>query len=312
MMSCLRLWLLPLCLTFFAAATSCAAQWAVVIVSSERSAAYQEAADALVSELERSGVSRKEVLQLTPAELGASGALAPRLFVSLGTEAASVLARAETKAPVLAALLPRMSFERVLRESGRRASPAQFSALYLNQPLPRQFDLIRLALPKVRRVGVLLGAESQEQEGALEEAAQSRGLKLVGVHVKPQEPVFLGLKNILDEADLLLALPDPQIYNASNIQNILLTSFRTRVPMLAFSPAYVRAGALLAVHSTPDQIGHQAGLMARAVLQGRPLGLPQYPQDFNVSVNEHVARSLGLSLDAQGLTERLKRQEKGP
>lgn len=310
MISFLRRCLLPLCLSFFAAAASCAAEWAVVIVSSEQSPAYQEAADALVGELERSGVARREVLQLTPAELGQSGPLTPKLFVSLGVEAASVLARTETKLPILCALLPRASFERVLRESGRRSS-AQFSALYLNQPVARQLDLARLALPQVRRVGVLWGSESLALQTALEEATQSRGLTLIGAHVRPPEPVFNGLKKILDDADLLLALADPQIYNSSSIQNILLTSFRARIPMLAFSPAYVRAGALLAVYSTPAQIGLQTGLMARSVLQGRSLGPPQYPQDFSVSVNEHVARSMGLSLDAQTLTERLRRLEKG-
>jgi hypothetical protein len=38
----------------------------------------------------------------------------------------------------------------------------------------------------------------------------------------------------------------------------------------------------------------------------------QYPLDFSVSVNEYVARSLGLSLDARGLGERLHRMEKRP
>ena len=111
---------------------------------------------------------------------------------------------------------------------------------------------------------------------------------------------------------MLLALADPQIYNSSSIQNILLASFRAQVPMLAFSPAYVRAGALLAVYSSPAQIGQQAGVIARGALQCRALGLPQYPQDFQVSVNEHVARSLGLSLEPQALTERLRRLEKKP
>lgn len=310
MMRMLRLWLLPLCLTLFAAATSGAAEWAVVIVSSERSAAYQEAVEALLGELERAGVSRKEVLQLTPAEMGGAGPLAPRLFVTLGAEASSALVKTETRVPILSTLLPRLSFERVLAESGRRPS-GQLTALYLNQPLTRQFDLARLALPQARRLGVLLGPESQAQQARLEEAAQSRGLKLVSAHVKPAEPIFAELKKILDESDLLLALADPQVYNSGSIQNILLTSFRARVPMLAFSPAYVRAGALLALYSTPAQIGQQAGGMARGVLQGHPLGPPQHPQDFSVSVNEHVARSLGLSLDAQVLTERLRRMEKG-
>jgi ABC-type uncharacterized transport system substrate-binding protein len=303
-------WLLSLLLTIFTASTVSAAEGTVVIVSSERSPAYDAAAQALVEEVERAGLPRQEVLQLVAAELGAVGSLTPRLFVALGAQACGVLAKGATRGPILCTLLPRMSFERVLTESGRQPS-AQLTALYLDQPLARQLDLLRLALPRVRRVGVLWGEESQRQQAALESVAQSRGFKLVGAHVKPAAPIFTELKKVLDDADVLLALPDPHVYNSASIQNILLSSFRAQVPMLAFSPAYVRAGALLAVHSTPQQIGQQAGVMAQTALQGRPLGAPRYPHDFNVSVNENVARSLGLSLDDKGLTERLRRLEKG-
>lgn len=278
---------------------------AVLIVSSERSAAYLEAGGALQAEL-----GRREVPQLTVDELPSYRGPAPRLYVTLGTEACAQLVRGPVVAPVLCALLPRASFERVLRESGRRAG-ASLSALYLNQPVGRQLDLVRLALPQGRRVGVLWGPESMTSESQLEAAAQTRSLRVVGAMPKPDEPLYGSLKKILDESDVLLALADPQIYNSSSIQNILLASFRAQVPMVAFSPAYVRAGALMAVHSTPAQIGQQAGALVRGVLQGQPLGVPQYPLQFEVSVNEHVARSLGLRLDATSLAERLRRLERG-
>lgn len=298
--------LVPLSLLTLLAALALGAHASeVLVVSSERSPAYQEAADAVALEL-----ARREILQMHLAELPDYRGPGPRLYVALGTEACSQLARRPLSAPVLCTLLPRASFERVLRETGRRAG-ASFSALYLNQPAGRQLDLIRLALPQARRIGVLWGPDSVANEAALEAAAQVRGLRVVGVPVRPDEPVFSGLKKILDESDVLLALADPQIYNSNSIQNILLTSFRAQIPMLAFSPAYVRAGALMAVHSTPRQIGQQAGALARGVLQGQPLGQPQFPLQFDVSVNEHVARSLGLRLDAANLTERLRRLERG-
>lgn len=284
----------------------------VVIVSSERSAAYVEAAEALVDDLERGGLSRYEMLQVTAAELAAAGPLTPRLFVALGSEAANVLARAEPRAPVLCALLPRSSFERALLASGRKSS-SQFSALYLDQPLGRQLELIRLALPAARRVGVLWGPESQAQAPALKALAQARGLELVEATVGGKESLFPGLKRVLEDADLLLAVPDPQVYNSGNIQNILLASFRAKVPLAAFSPAYVRAGALLALHVTPTQIGLQAAAIARGVLQGKMLSAtPLYSQDFTVAVNEHVARSLDLTLEPEALRARLRRREGAP
>jgi hypothetical protein len=308
MHSALRSLLLPL-MAGMALATA-AAEPVIAIVSSDRSGPYQEAAEGIARELSRPGEPRREAMQLSLVELAGYRGPTPRLYIALGTDACAVLARGGAATSVLCTLLPRVSFERVLRETGRRAG-ATFTALYLNQPPGRQLDLMRLALPQARRVGVLWGPESQATEAPLEAAAQARGLKIVGVAVKPNEQVFNGLKKLLDESDLLLAVADPQIYNSTSIQNILLASFRAEVPMMAFSPAYVRAGALLAVYSTPTQIGQQAGALARGVLLGQPLGVPQYPLQFEISVNEHVARSLGLKLDADQLAERLRRLERG-
>lgn len=304
----LRCLLFSLWLALFAGA--CAhATVAVVIVSSERSPAYVEAAEALVSELERGGLSRYDMLQLTALEWTTAGPLAPKLFIALGTDAANALAKSELRAPVLSTLLPRSSFERVLRKSGRKSS-SQFSALYLDQPLSRQLELIRLALPAARRIGVLWGAESQTQAPALKTLAQASGLDLIEATVGHDELLFSSLKSVLEDADLLLAVADPQLYNSSSIQNILLASFRAKVPLVAFSPAYVRAGALLALHVTPTQIGQQAATIARGVLQGKALSTnPIYSQDFSVAVNEHVARSLGLTLDADALRARLRSRE---
>ncbi len=283
----------------------------VVIVSSESSAAYSEAAQALVGELERGGLSRLEILQVTVAELSAAGPLAPRLFVGLGTEAANVLAKAASTAPILCALLPRHSFE-LLLNSGRKSS-SQLSALYLDQPLSRQLELVHLALPKARHIGVLWGPDSKLQASALKAQLQVRGLDLIEASVERNELLFPGIKRVVEDADVLLALPDPLVYNGHSIQNILLTSFRAKVPMVAFSPAYVRAGALLALYVTPTQVGLQAANIARGVLQGKALSaMPLYSQDFSVSVNEHVARSLGLSLDADILREQLRRREGAP
>ena len=290
-------------------AVSTAQAATVVIVSSERSPAYAQAAQALVSELERSGGSRYEMLLLTATEFAGVADLKPKLFVALGAQAAQALAQTALTAPVLCALLPRSSFERVLRSSGRKAS-SQLSALYLDQPLSRQLGLIQLALPEARRIAVLWGPESQAQAGALRVLAQARGLSLLEASLKPDELVFPALKKVLEDADVLLALADPQVFNSSSIQNILLTSFRAKVPLVAFSPAYVQAGALLALHVTPEQVGQQAAAMATAVLQGKDLpATPLYSQDFSVAVNAHVARSLGLMLDGEALRKRLLRAE---
>ncbi len=284
----------------------------VLVVSSERSAAYEEAAEALMAELERGGVGRTEVEFVTASEWSQGNDRSSKLIVTLGFEAAQALVSSDVRTPVLSALLPRSSFERVLRVSGRKVS-SQLSAIYLDQPLSRQVALIRLALPSVRRIGVLWGTESLIHAPSLRLLAPSSGFQFVEANVIASEPLFPGLKRVLDDSEVLLALADPTVYNSNTIQNVLLASFRARVPVLAFSPAYVRAGALLALYVTPTQVGQQVASVVRGVLQGKALpSSPAYAQNFSVAVNGHVARSLGLALDADGLASQLRQREGAP
>jgi len=282
----------------------------VVIVSSERSPAFVEAAETLVSELERLGVSRFDMLQQTALEFQRSGPGSPKLLVALGSQAAQAVAKTKPQSPVLCALLPRNSFEWVLRETGLKSSE-QFSALLLDQPLSRQLELIRIALPAAKNVGVLWGPDSKSKELQIKALAATKLLSVVDGHVAEDSLLFPQLKKVLTEADVLLALADQQVFNAQNIQNILLSSFRAKVPLVGFSPAYVRAGALISLFTTPEQIGRQSAALAKDVLLGKGLpGSPVYPSQFSVMVNDHVARSLGLNLDEQALSARLKSSER--
>lgn len=308
---CLRLLLFSVWLYATAGASVIAAP-TVVVVSSEASGAYVAASEALVSELVRGGLTGGDVLQMTATEFDGAQPLAPKLFIALGARAALALARAPLAAPVFCTLLPRSAFERVLQASGRKAS-AQFSALFLDQPLSRQLALVRLALPDATRLGVLYGPESKALAPVLGGLAVNSGLAVVEAQIGRDDQAFTSLRQVLADSDVLLALADPEVFNTNSLQNILLASFRARVPMVAFSPGYVRAGALLALYVTPVQIGQQAGEIARGVLQGKALPTqPAYAQRFSISVNAHVARSLGLDLDAGVLSSQLRRREGAP
>jgi putative ABC transport system substrate-binding protein len=285
----------------------------VAIVLSERSPGYTEAAEAMVAELARGGVARSDIVQVSAMDLtntDVAGTAAPKVFVTLGAESLQRLLNLEPRAPVVAALIPRSGFERVVREWGRKAS-SSVTALYLDQPFGRQLDLMRLALP-ARRVGVIWGPESVLQQSALVAAGQARGMAVSSGAVALNGSLFAGLKAALDDADVLLAVADPQVFNSGTVANILLATYRARIPVLAFSPAYVKAGALLSLHTAPDQIGVQAAGIVRSILLGGVVPAAQYPLDFRVSVNVHVARSLGLTLDEATLSDRLRRMERRP
>jgi hypothetical protein len=289
--------------------------YTVALIYSAPGGAYEQTAQALQRALSQTLRAQGRVVQFRMAD-GAAAVNGAQLYVALGVQACERLARLPAQAlssvPVFCTLLPRQSFDYLMQETGRQPGP-DFSALYLNQSLERQFDLLHLAFPSARRVGVLLGeGPIQRRTGeALTTQARARGLRLVSAYVSASEPLFAELKTVLDESDVLLALADPQVYNGNTIQNILLASFRAQVPMQAFSPAYAQAGALLALYATPEQIGSEAAGLLAAVLAspGKALPAPQHPRSFQISVNAHVARALGFNLDEAVLTKRLRELE---
>jgi ABC-type uncharacterized transport system substrate-binding protein len=285
----------------------------VCVVSSERAPAYQDAADSLSQELVRNGVARQDIQSLSLVDYLEGGAAVQdtRLIVSLGADAFRQVLAHSSRSVVLAGLIPRISFERLLADSHRK-NPANVAGLYLDQPFGRQLDLLHMALPAVRRVGVLWGPESVAQQPLLASALQSRGLESTELVLAEGGSLIAALRGALNNTEALLAVADSAVYNPSTISNILLTSYRDKTPVMAFSPGYVKAGALLSVHSTATQAGVQMATMALHYLQANALPTSQYPLDFSISVNEYVAHSLGLSLDAKNLTDRLRRLEKKP
>lgn len=230
----------------------------------------------------------------------------PDLVVTVGTVAAAQVAALGLPTPILSVLIPKISFEEIKQQKIRNNTPVRLSAIYLDQPLGRQFDLIRLVLPKARRVGVLLGPGTRGYEQELLTIATPRKLQLqIGNVTEKENPVTV-LDRLLDDSDVMLGIVDPLVFNRTNAQNILLTTYHHRVPLIGISPGYVRAGALAAVHSTPAEIGQQLAeiLVSATGKSALRLPAPQYPKYFSVSVNSHVAQSLGIILDDEETLER--------
>lgn len=282
---------------------------AVWVVLPENSGVYAATAAALRAEVEvrLPGRIAWQVVRGTdwPA------APAPKWVVAVGVAALQDVERkffaASGPAPaVLATLLPRQGFEQLAASTPAQMREGRLSAVVLDQPPSRQLALIRLALPAARQVGVLTGRATPLP--ALEQAAHEAGLYLTAAPAQ-DEMLFSALRMVLPVADVLLALPDPEVFNSRSVPPILTAAFRRKVPLLGFSPAYVKAGALLALYSTPSQIGRQSGAMLVAAFAGGRLPPVQPPREFVVEINIDVARLFGLRLDAGQLSESLARQE---
>lgn len=298
-----------LCLMTYGSASAAGAV-SIWVALSETGGAHAEAAEVLRAELDQAQPGRIE-WRVAHWSQFSSGKPEPQWVVAVGTAAQrgmqDLFAGDVTPPPLLAILVPRLAFERIADPARLRGG--SLSAVFLDQPPARQLELIRLALPAVRNVGILVSAESKAHGASLEKAARERGMRLATSQVG-QDGLFPALQSLLAEVEVLLALPDPAVFNSQTAANILTAAYRRQVPLVGFSPAYVKAGALLALYSTPAQVGLRGGETLRQAVPGKPLPPPQWPREFAVRVNQDVARSLGFSLDQSQLGEQLRQKER--
>ncbi|MDT8387879.1 MAG: ABC transporter substrate binding protein [Thiogranum sp.] len=273
----------------------------VLFVSSHTSSPYLKFIEQAQQALQTGNPVRTTTTTLSAEALAAdeTGSLSGYdLVVALGIQAARAVRHQQPDAPVLYALIPQASWQQ-LQQSGELHCPEQrCSAVFIDQPLPRLLSIISTAFGKPTRIGVLLGPTSAQQHEELSRLAASHKMTLVTEQVSDQADLLPALDRLLENSDLLLAVADPLIYNSRTTRSLLLTTYRYRVPMLAYSRAFVEAGAALAVYSTPRQIGRQSADIIATWLKNPQAGLPapQYPSNYRVRINSRVADSLRLDL----------------
>jgi ABC-type uncharacterized transport system substrate-binding protein len=203
---------------------------------------------------------------------------------------------------MLAVLVPKEGFHKLLKEFSTQAKSSAnvFSAIYLDQPYKRQLDLITAVLPRARSIGVLYSTAPAELN-KLSALVVARKLEFHERSSASSSTLYSNLQSLLLNSDVLLALPDAEIYNASTIRNILLATYRNKVPLVGFSSAYVKAGALCAVFSTPGQIAKQSLNIIQEYIETANLPAAQFAKEFEISVNEQVAHSLGINIRSESL-----------
>ena len=281
---------------FFCFLPAQAAPLHVTVMLSEEGGAYQAFSDSLRSQLQADRIALN--IQRANESLGTFD-----LYIAVGMKAAAILASRDV--PSLSVFVSKAGYEQLQHTSVQHGKP--HSAIFLDQPMDRQVALLLAALPATQNVGVLYAAPQPELQN-LRHVLAGRSILLHEQRVDKSQSLSDALESVLNVSEVLFVLPDSGIYNAGTIRNILLTAYRKQVPLMGISQFYVKAGALCAVFTTPEQFAEQtAGLIGRYAESGK-LPEAQYPAKFDVSVNKQVARSLEIHIqDADQLRDAIRR-----
>lgn len=288
----------------------------IIVVPTKQGGVYREFINSFRDSLADSGGGSAALIVVESGNINASlfNSKNVRLIVSVGTVATQKVFKLNKSVPVLSTLVPRSSY-RVLDENARhRGKQYTRSAIHLDQPIARHMGLIHAILPNKKTVSVVLGPNTRFLQAELKSAARNEGMRIQIETMGYAQRLIGPLNRALEESDAFIAIADNVVSNRKTVQNLLLTTYRQKVPVIGYSRAYVRAGALAAVYSTPEQIGRQAGELVGGLIKQENWSLPAplHPRYFSVEINREVARSLGISVPQTKLIEnRLRAADRG-
>jgi ABC-type uncharacterized transport system substrate-binding protein len=271
----------------------------ILLIISSNSNAYETTARDIKATLNKINTQSILTRTLTIEEFYSQKRLLPEntdLFVPLGQRALKEVLKYSGNTPVLASLISKYDFDREIHNR-RHPENNNIGAIYIDQPLDRHLLFSKLALPNVNRFSFIISNGNKHTIDKLNLLDQES--YRIGI-LNPGDNVLSTLSHILTDADAIIAVPDPIIFNLRTTRSILLSTYRKRIPVIGFSESYVKAGALAAIYSTPEFIGKQTGevishLIEQDSLRNKAFPLPRiHAKYFSISVNKRVSRSLGL------------------
>ena len=221
------------------------------------------------------------------------GKTKPDLIFAVGIWALQAIVSQPTNIPVVYAMV--LNPPSVIGAGARNITGAS-----INVPVEQSIRLMKQIGPQVKRIGVIY---SRARTGYLvrraETVAREEGLQLVAKEIASAKEVVAALDALQDAIDVLWILPDEATLAQAVVQQMLLFSYRKKVPVLGLSERHAQMGALLSLSfASSVDIGRQAGELAHTILDGKAAAEVPYTsaRKLNITVNLKAAQKLGVEI----------------
>jgi putative ABC transport system substrate-binding protein len=271
------------------------AEPSVLVLSSRDNPAYRQVAESFQAFLQAEVGGVEFVSASLDDADGTSGQPAVRerdvsLVFALGSEATRLAAERYPGAAVVSSM--------VFSVADLESLP-NVTGVALEFPQATQLEWMRRLLPHARRIGVMFDPTlNQDWIDSARRAAAGMGLDLVPIPIRDATELPAGLKKLDRAADVLWAIPDKTVYSSQTLKQVMLSSFRSRIPVVGLSGAWVKAGAFYALDRNYGDLGRQSGAIAKRLLAGLPPSavIPETPSVAIYSINLKTARHMKVTI----------------
>lgn len=218
----------------------------------------------------------------------------PDLILAVGIWALQVVAKEATSLPIVYAMV--LNPPSVVGSGAKNITGAS-----MNVPVEQTIRVLKQLGPQVRRVGVMFDRGKTGYLVARAEAvAREEGLQLVAREIRSPKEAISALDTLGEQGvDALWVLPDETNLAPAVLQQMLLFSYRRRVPLIGLSESQAHMGAVLSLSfASSEDIGRQAGELANSILAGRaPAEIPYTTARLvRLTVNLKAAQKLGMEI----------------
>jgi len=208
-----------------------------------------------------------------------------RVVIAVGGRALAEVRAHHPGVPVVAAM--------VLRGSDTEPGVRRVD---LDIPIASQLATMKSLWPGRTRAGIIRNAaRAHYPKDALEAIARKEGFSLLVIDCDGPAQLLKAMATFRARVDFVLCPPDSELYNAVTVKPLVLASLEQRLPLVGFSPAFVRAGAAVGIFPDYADLGRQSAEAALRVLRGEDRGgSNESPRKVLVAVNQRVVRLLGV------------------
>ncbi len=211
-----------------------------------------------------------------------------KVIVAVGKNAAKIAMGAAAGVPVVYCM--------VMEPEGSGIKGAGITGVSLDVPVRRQFEAFRSTVPSLKKLGVVYSSDLNASfVKETKTAASKTGLTLVERSVSDDAQVPNAIRELKGQIDGLYLPPDRMVAKHDAFQFIALFTFENNLPFMAPTDRFVKKGALVALMIDFEEVGKQAGQMAKKAAGGT-LPPPEPPEVTILVLNQKTAQTIGINI----------------
>ncbi len=221
----------------------------------------------------------------------------PTVLVTVGSRSTRIAKSIHPDIPIIFASVLNPVTSGIVQNIEFPGQPITGASLDISVELQLQ-KFVQL-VPNLNKVGVLYSEKTRYIVDQAEAWAAGQSVEVVSFEIRSPKDLPKGVDFLIQNCDGIWAIPDELIYTPQSTKHIMLESFRSRIPIMGFSPSFVKSGALFALIVDHKYVGVQAGELVVKVLRGflpSELAVTR-PQAPYLYINKNTAEKLRLNIN---------------